>query len=226
MIFGLPGKLSLKFSLCGCASEKPPARSTRPLSPATAKRRVATHLRGERGTGGLGCPGQPARHAGLAGGHTLQRSPPLTELPSLPSASLPLSHARQSLTAFSLSFSSCHASFPQTFRTRCSPSAPARPPTTCAHGSVQKMRTSVPRTTLAWMKTSSPVGIFPQPKPPSTDHLSTTRFTALVLSATGFRQAGIVFFVLLLLLFFQPLQPTDCHVRLHVELRFSVHPGT
>ena len=63
------------------------------------------------------------------------------------------------------------------------PWARASSRTTCTHASVPIMRTSASRTTLAWMKMTSPVGTLPKPKPLSTNHLSTTSLTTLFLSA-------------------------------------------
>ena len=78
-----------------------------------------------------------------------------------------------------------HAFCPQALRARYSSSARAWSLTTCVHVSVPTMSTSTPRTTLAWMKTISPVGTFPKTKPLSTNHLSTTSFTTLVLCASA-----------------------------------------
>ena len=85
--------------------------------------------------------------------------------------------------ALSLSFSSLHALCPHAFRARYPPSARAWSLTTCVHASVPTTSTSAPCTALAWMKTTSPEGALPKPKPLSTNHLSTVSFTTLVWSA-------------------------------------------
>ena len=96
--------------------------------------------------------------------------------------------------------------------------------TTCTHASVPIMRTSAPRTTLAWMKMTSPVGTFPKLKPLSMNPLSTTSFTTLVLSARASgrlasRSSSFSWECSLL----QPRKPSHRHIRLHVELPFPTH---
>ena len=93
------------------------------------------------------------------------------------------------LLALSLSLSSFHAACPQALHAR---NSSAR--TTCTRASVPIVRTSAPRTTLAWMKTTSPVGTLPKPKRLSMNHLSTTSLTTLVLCARASgRLASFVF---------------------------------
>ena len=74
-------------------------------------------------------------------------------------------------------------SVPKPFVLDASPSTRAWSLTTCAHASVPTMSTSAPCTTLAWMKTTSPVGSLRKPKPLSTNKFWTTSFATLVLSA-------------------------------------------
>ena len=88
------------------------------------------------------------------------------------------------LLALSLSLSLAPTrSFPRLCGLGTPPWARASSLTTCTHASVPIMRTPAPWTALAWMKTTSPEGTLPKPKPLSTNHLSTRSLTTLVLSA-------------------------------------------
>ena len=58
-----------------------------------------------------------------------------------------------------------------------SPLARAWSLTTCTRASTFIVRTSAPWTVLAWMKTISPKGFLPKPRPLSTNHLSTRKTT-------------------------------------------------
>ena len=147
-----------------------------------------------------------------------------TGLPALPSTLLLVLTCSAALLALSLSLSSFHAACPQALHARYPPWARASSCMTCTHASVPMVRTSAPRTTVAWMKTTSPVGTLPKPKPLSTNHLSTTSLTTLVLSARAFLEAGFALFVFQLGVFpLQPFQPPDRHIRLHVDLPFTAH---